>query len=82
VCKWLVPCGFHFFGEVEHGHIEGLGDVLPSTEYFARMLAKEKISLNVDKHAVDSVRSYAKKHGLRYQALMNRVLSSHAKRLG
>ena len=56
-------------------------DFLPSPEYFAKMLAKEKISLNVDRNAVESFRTYAKDHGLRYQALMNQVLSAYAKRL-
>ncbi|MCL2807423.1 MAG: BrnA antitoxin family protein [Coriobacteriia bacterium] len=56
-------------------------DFLPSPEYFAEMLAKEKISLNVDRHAVESFRAYAKAHNLKYQSLMNQVLSAYAKRL-
>jgi uncharacterized protein (DUF4415 family) len=54
---------------------------LPSPEYFMEMLAKEKISLNIDRHAVESFRTYAKRHGLKYQALMNQVLSSYSKKL-
>ncbi len=56
-------------------------DFLPSPEYFAGMFQKEKISLNVDRHAVESFRSYAKEHGLKYQTLMNQVLSAYAQRL-
>jgi predicted DNA binding CopG/RHH family protein len=56
-------------------------DFLPSPAYFTEMLAKEKISLNVDKHAVKSFRDYAKRHGLKYQSLMNQVLSSYSKKL-
>ncbi len=60
-------------------------DTLPPPEYFREMLAKEKkekISLNVDRKVLESFRSYAKKHGLKYQTLMNKVLSSYAKKLG
>jgi predicted DNA binding CopG/RHH family protein len=56
-------------------------DFLPSPEHFAEMFAKEKISLNVDRSALKSFRDYAKKHGLKYQALMNQVLISYAKKL-
>jgi len=54
---------------------------LPSPEDFAEMLAKEKISLNVDRQTVVSFRVYAKKHGMKYQSLMNQVLSSYAEKL-
>ena len=56
-------------------------DFLPSPAEFAKMLAKEKISLNVDRQTVDEFRAAAKKHGLKYQVLMNQVLSSYAKSL-
>ena len=56
-------------------------DLLPSPEDFREMLAKEKISLNVDRRAVESFRAYSKKHGLKYQVLMNQVLSAYAKKL-
>jgi len=60
-----------------------VGDLLPPPEFFAESLAKEKISLNVDAIAVAKFRAYAKQHGLKYQSLMNRVLSNYAeKRLG
>ncbi|MDR1183283.1 MAG: BrnA antitoxin family protein [Coriobacteriales bacterium] len=55
-------------------------DFLPSPEHFAKMLAKEKISLNIDRSTVESFRAYAKQHGMKYQVLMNQVLSSYAKR--
>lgn len=54
---------------------------LPSPEFFAGLLAKEKISLNIDRQTVESFRAYAKKHNLKYQALMNQVLTSYATRL-
>jgi uncharacterized protein (DUF4415 family) len=57
------------------------GEFLPSPEYFAKMLAKEKISLNIDRHTIDRFRAYAKKHDLKYQALINQVLGSYAKNL-
>jgi uncharacterized protein (DUF4415 family) len=57
---------------------ERIDDFLPSPEYFAEVLAKEKISLNVDRRAVEQFRAYAKEHGLKYQALMNQVLSTYA----
>lgn len=53
-------------------------DFLPAPEYFADNLMKEKISLNVDTRAVARFRAYAKKHGLKYQSLMNQVLSNYA----
>ncbi|MCL2174003.1 hypothetical protein FWH58_01765 [Candidatus Saccharibacteria bacterium] len=62
-------------------HPSSIEDTLPPPEYFAEMLVKEKISLNVDRHTLRSFRNYAKKHGLKYQALMNQVLSSYAKKI-
>jgi len=60
--------------------VEQLSDFLPPPEFFAESLAKEKISLNVDAIAVAKFRAYAKKHGLKYQSLMNRVLSNYAEK--
>jgi len=57
---------------------EPTDDILPPPEYFADTLAKEKISLNVDARAVAKFRAYARLHGLKYQALMNQVLSNYA----
>ena len=57
---------------------EAVEDFLPSPEYFADSLAKEKISLNVDARTVARFRSYARKNGIKYQSLMNQVLSSYA----
>ena len=59
---------------------EPIEDFLPPPEYFAEKLAKEKISLNIDARAVARYRAYAKKHGLKYQALMNQVLSNYAEK--
>jgi len=59
---------------------EPVVDFLPSPEAFAESLAKEKISLNIDARTVARYRAYAKRHGLRYQALMNKVLSHYAER--
>jgi len=62
---------------------EPVADFLPPPEFFAESLAKEKISLNVDAIAVAKYRAYAKEHGLKYQSMMNLVLSNYAeKRLG
>ena len=55
-------------------------DFLPSPEFFAESLTKEKISLNVDARALARYRAYAKKHGLKYQSLMNQVLSNYAEK--
>ncbi|MDR2063540.1 MAG: BrnA antitoxin family protein [Candidatus Nomurabacteria bacterium] len=55
-------------------------DALPPPEYFAKMLAKEKISLNIDTKTVASFRAYAKANGLKYQVLMNQVLSRYAEK--
>jgi len=57
---------------------EAAPDFLPPPEYFAESLAKEKISLNIDSRTVRLFRAYAKKNGLKYQSLMNQVLSSYA----
>jgi len=57
---------------------EAVNDFLPSPEFFAEALTKEKISLNVDAITVARFRTYARKNGLKYQALMNQVLSSYA----
>ena len=57
---------------------EPVEDFLPSPEFFAEALAKEKISLNIDARTVARFRTYASKNGLKYQALMNQVLSSYA----
>jgi len=59
---------------------EPVVDFLPPPEFFAESLAKEKISLNVDAVAVARYRAYAKKHGLKYQSLMNQVLSNYAEK--
>jgi len=57
---------------------EAVEDFLPPPEYFAESLAKEKISLNIDSRTVRLFRAYAKKNGLKYQSLMNQVLSCYA----
>ena len=57
---------------------EPVEDFLPPPEYFADALAKEKISLNVDAVTVARFRTYARKNGLKYQSLMNQVLSTYA----
>jgi len=57
---------------------EAVDDFLPSPEYFAEALSKEKISLNIDARTVARFRTYARQNGLKYQALMNQVLSSYA----
>ena len=62
-------------------HPTPIMDNLPSPAEFAKMLAKEKISLNVDRQTVNNFRAAAKKHGLKYQVLMNQVLTSYAKYL-
>jgi len=59
---------------------EAIDDFLPPPEYFAESLVKEKISLYVDAKAVAQFRTYAKAHGIKYQALMNQVLSNYAKK--
>jgi uncharacterized protein (DUF4415 family) len=55
-----------------------IDDFLPAPEFFTKALAKEKISLNVDHQTVEQFRAYAKQHGIKYQAMMNRVLSVYA----
>jgi uncharacterized protein (DUF4415 family) len=57
---------------------ERICDFLPAPEHFAEVLAKEKISLNVDRRAVNRFRAYAEEHNLKYQTLMNQVLSYYA----
>jgi len=57
---------------------EPVKDFLPSPEFFAEALAKEKISLNIDAKTVARFRTYAKKNGLKYQSLMNQVLRNYA----
>ena len=59
---------------------EPVVDFLPPPEFFAESLVKEKISLNVDAIALARYRAYAKKHGLKYQSLMNQVLSNYAEK--
>jgi len=59
---------------------ESIDDFLPPPEYFTDSLVKEKISLYVDARAVAQFRAYAKEHGIKYQALMNQVLSNYAKK--
>lgn len=55
-------------------------DILPSPEYFAEKLSKEKISIYVDTKAIIKFKSYANRHGLKYQSLMNQVLSNYAEK--
>jgi hypothetical protein len=57
---------------------ERIDDFLPSPEHFAEVLSKEKISLNIDRRAVNRFRAYAEEHNLKYRALMNQVLSYYA----
>jgi len=59
---------------------EAVEDFLPSPEFFAETLSKEKISLNIDARTVARFRTYARKNGLKYQSLMNQVLSSYAEK--
>ena len=59
---------------------EPVDDFLPSPEFFAEALAKEKISLNIDARTVARFRAYARQNGLKYQALMNQVLCSYAEK--
>ena len=46
-------------------------------EFFAKRLAKEKITINLDRRVIDEFRDYAARHGLKYQNLMNQVLLSY-----
>lgn len=55
-------------------------DFLPSPDYFADKIMKEKITLNVDRGSLRLFREYASKHGLKYQSLMNQVLASYAEK--
>ena len=57
---------------------EMIDDYLPPPEYFTESLVKEKISLYVDAKTLAQYRSYAKEHGVKYQALINQVLSNYA----
>ncbi|MCL2869837.1 BrnA antitoxin family protein [Candidatus Saccharibacteria bacterium] len=57
-----------------------VNDFLPSPESFADKIIKEKITLNVDRGSLNLFREYAKKHGLKYQSLMNQVLASYAEK--
>ena len=57
---------------------EMINDFLPPPEYFTESLVKEKISLYVDAKALAQYRAYAKDHGVKYQALINQVLSNYA----
>ena len=50
-------------------------------EFFARQTEKERITLNIDREAVDQFRAYAKQHGLKYQSMINQVVSAYAKQL-
>jgi len=59
---------------------EPVVDFLPPPEFYAENLVKEKISLNVDARTLASFRTYARKHGIKYQSLMNQVLSSYAEK--
>jgi len=59
---------------------ERIDNFLPPPEYFTESLVKEKISLYVDSKALAQFRTYAKEHGVKYQALMNQVLSNYAKK--
>ena len=54
-------------------------DFLPSPDELARNVEKEKITINVDTQALTRFRAYAKDHGIKYQVLMNQVLTSYAK---
>ena len=55
-------------------------EFLPSPEYFAEKLSKERISLYVDTKAIIRFKAYASRHGIKYQSLMNQVLSSYAEK--
>jgi len=55
-------------------------DFLPSPEYFAEKLSKERISLYVDTKAIIRFKAYASRHGIKYQSLMNQVLSNYAEK--
>jgi hypothetical protein len=56
-----------------------ISDFLPSPkELVSRRVAKEKITIAVDKNSLDLFKRYAKKHNTKYQPMINGVLSSYA----
>ena len=54
-------------------------DFLPPPSELANIIKKEKITINVDAQALMRFRIYAKDNGIKYQALINQVLTSYAK---
>jgi len=55
-----------------------LEDFLPSPEQLIFKTEKEKITIAIDKNSLELFKKYAKKHGAKYQTMINGVLSSYA----
>lgn len=55
-----------------------VSNILPTPHELVRKTKKEKITIAIDEHSLALYRSYAKKHGAKYQTIINGVLSSYA----
>lgn len=59
-------------------HAVIIEDFLPSPEEFVLRAKKEKITIAIDKRSLDLYKAYAKKHGAKYQTMINDVVGSYA----
>jgi uncharacterized protein (DUF4415 family) len=53
-------------------------DFLPPPDVLVANSARQKITINIDTIALTRFKQYAQRHGVKYQVLMNQVLSSYA----
>ncbi|MCL2500412.1 MAG: BrnA antitoxin family protein [Defluviitaleaceae bacterium] len=54
-------------------------DFLPPPDVLIANSTRQKITINIDAIALTRFKQYAQNHGVKYQVLMNQVLSSYAK---
>ena len=53
-------------------------DALPPPSELVLRTEKERITIAIDKHSLGLFKQYAKKHGAKYQTMMNSVLGAYA----
>jgi predicted DNA binding CopG/RHH family protein len=59
---------------------EKVVDLLPSPEHFIKKQAVKKITINLNANSLDFFKSYAKKHNVKYQTMINNALTLYAQK--
>jgi hypothetical protein len=64
------------------GLFEGeiVSDFLPQPDQLVRKVSKTKVTITLDNDSIDFFKKYAKKHNIKYQTMINKVLYKYAQK--